>query len=253
MNTIAIIGNKGGTGKTCTAYALSTILAQRGYKVLAVDADWQGSLSRLPNIYANKGALTLDDLLKSSNLTAAVPVSTTAGFQLISCSNHGDPYAEGIHDTALKEALARFEADYDWCIIDAPPTYPAWMKIILTAAQRAIIPVGRSCISYHASAFLSATIEKVRQTTNPELIISGILQNRVYANSHLNDMFREKLQETADKLNTKIFSTEIPEEGLVTNLGFEWNEVFSRFYGCETVRCYNALVNELLLSYETET
>lgn len=125
MKTIAIVSPNSGTGKTMTTYAMCRSLTQRGFKILAVDMDWQSVLTTKAGIDPYKAEVTLYDLfMRKTTPSIRATQRTRDGFDIIPSSFQFilDENSKKVPDAKiLKEILAHFEAQYDYCIIDTPP------------------------------------------------------------------------------------------------------------------------------------
>ncbi len=248
MKTVAIMNPKGGTGKTLTAYGLSAGLARRGYKVLAVDADWQRSLSEMVEKTAPVSGVSLRDLISGEGTCSCEELSVSpAGFHLI----QGDPNLYGLHNVCRKNALAdvlkALEDKFDYCIIDAPPCLGHWAECILGASQEIIVPdhMGSILALYYMDTFCKC-IEKVRKHQNPELCVAGVL----YTEAEDDPMARPReranlLNRAAEQLKTGVYDTAISYESCAPAY-FTKSNIFESLPGAGMVLDYDRFVDEFL-------
>ncbi len=180
---ISIANQKGGVGKTTTAVNLAAALAEGGLRVLAVDLDPQGHLT------INMGCRRPDDLeLSVYNLLTDHRV-TVAEVRLHSDSVHLDFLPANIElsgaelqlvtefgrESVLDDKLAPSVAEYDYVVIDCPPSLGLLCVNALVASTDVIIPLQCEYFGMKGMQQLQRTIDRVRAKLNPELRIAGIL------------------------------------------------------------------------------
>ena len=213
---ITINIQKGGVGKTTTAHELASNLKQMRYKVLAIDLDQQQNLSAIGgaklvgyyNIYdLLKGDCIFEDCIqKGTHYDIAV-----AGKKLTEAekefTNWDDVYRL---DIAIKENKLR--DDYDFIIIDTPPSLGILPSMALTAADYVLIPVEASASGAQGLGQLYERIEKVRHPergTNKNLKIAGMLLTMFNDRTKFTQHVRSQLERLAEEVETKIFGTHI--------------------------------------------
>lgn len=181
LSTIAIVNQKGGTGKTTTAVNLAFAMAAAGRRVLAVDADPQASLTfycghderrleeqRATLYWALTGETATADLMLGDNpklLPASIALAK-ADAELLS-----EPGSSWV----LKECLATVADRFDVVLIDCPPTLTLLTVNALAAADYVLVPVKTDLLSTLGITQLLDTIQKVKRRANPRLGILGIL------------------------------------------------------------------------------
>jgi chromosome partitioning protein len=195
---IAVVNQKGGTGKTTTVANLAVAFAARGRRVLAVDVDPQASLTfyfghderRLEADHATLfwalvGERAAADMLVGDN-PALIPASIAlakADVELM---------AEPGSSWVLKESLAPLLDDFDLVLIDCPPTLTLLTVNALAAADTVLIPVKTDLLSTLGISQLLDTVQKVRRRANPALTITGILPTLYNARfAHDSDVLAE--------------------------------------------------------------
>lgn len=179
MVTISIANQKGGVGKTTTSISLGSALAQMDKKVLLVDIDPQASLTissgiNPANIEGKSIYEVLVDgldpkeiLIQKGNLSI-LPATihlAAAEIQLIN---------QVSRETFLKDILEGF-TDYDYIIIDCPPTLGLLTLNALTASDQVIIPVAAEYLAFMGLKLLMDTVSKVQAKLNKNLVIGGVI------------------------------------------------------------------------------
>ena len=179
MITLAIANHKGGVGKTATAHALGAVLAAGGLRVLLVDCDPQGSLTRSAGLndcaghslaeVLQPGGLAMSEIIQElqANLYIAPSDIALAGAELALTSRLG-------RENVIKKALAKV-AGYDLAILDCPPSLGLLTLNALVAAQGLIIPTQPMAADLRGVALFLQTIDQVREELNPGLHSLGLL------------------------------------------------------------------------------
>lgn len=209
-HTIAIIAQKGGTGKTTTTAALGAGLTRSGYSVLYIDVDPQGNLSQM--LGAATTGTTVYTLLTDRKTKARDAIQATPQGAIIAAS--GRLAEDGILTTTgkeyrLREALEPVKNDFDIILIDCPPQLGVLSINALTAADGAIIPLKADRFSLDTLGELYQTYEVVKRYTNPSLTIMGILVTQYNSRATVNRLCLEQLQEQADALGLHIYQPPI--------------------------------------------
>jgi chromosome partitioning protein len=195
---VAVVNQKGGTGKTTTVANLAVAFADRGRRVLAVDVDPQASLTfyfghderrleadRRTLFWTLVGERAAADMIIGDN-PALIPASIAlakADVELM---------AEPGSSWVLKESLAPLRDDFDITLIDCPPTLTLLTVNALAAADTVLIPVKTDLLSTLGISQLLDTVQKVRRRANPELRITGVLPTLFNARfAHDSDVLAE--------------------------------------------------------------
>lgn len=213
MKTIAICNQKGGVSKSTTVHALGAGLHRNGFRVLFIDFDPQGNLSYAMGVNQQSEHSSYEILL--GTCSAANALHTMPDGDLIAASSRLSgvdlslPQAK--KEFLLKTALAPIEDQYDYAIIDTPPSLGSLTVMALTAADTVIIPAQADIFSLQGIGQLYYTIEAIREHCNPTLSIAGILLTRYNARSILSRDVTEMIRATAQSIESKVFSTMIRE------------------------------------------
>lgn len=208
MKTIAIINLKGGVGKTTTAINLSTLLAAKYKKhVLLIDNDPQGNASQFFECYESGedtcgAAEILRREIPERWSTQGIDI-IDANISLLEADNTLRASAER-QDDRIKEYLRGIETEYDYCIIDNPPSLLMCTINALCAANEVIVPVTLDNWALDGIEMITSQIEEL-QTLNSNLKISGILLTN-YKKTDENEVAEKWLRENC---KYKIFETKI--------------------------------------------
>lgn len=173
---IAIVNQKGGTGKTTTAVNLGRAIADMGKRVLLLDLDPQGSLSYY--LGANSNVWTISDvILGDISLNNAIIqrenleiIPADISLADLEVSLAGYPQREFIIKKLLLQA-----PQFDYILMDCSPSLSVMTINALTAAKYIIVPLQMEVLSIHGLELMLETVEKIKKNLNPTLEIMGIL------------------------------------------------------------------------------
>lgn len=246
MNVVAVINQKGGVAKTSTTHAVGAGLAQRGYKVLLIDLDPQCSLSSIAG--ANRQGITiLDVLLRRAKVSQAI--QEAGGFDIIAASE--GLAAEGIlvatgKEYRLREALSSLQrGQYDYILIDCPPSLGILTINALTAANSCIVPCQADILSLEALQQLYPTIETIRTYTNSALSIMGIVLTRYNGRAILSREAAEMLEAQAQRMGSKLYRSKIRECISVREAQAMKQDIYRYAPRSNAALDYSALIDEI--------
>lgn len=179
---IALANQKGGSGKTTTAANLGACLGQQGQRVLLLDFDPQGNLT----LCMGHDVEGLERTVYSSLMDSRVPLSecrlSTAvpGVDLVPANI--DLFGAEIQlvnemgrEKILAQRLAPLVGEYDYVLIDCPPSLGLLVLNAMTAATEVLVPLQASFLALRGLGMLVETLEKARSRVNPDLRLGGIL------------------------------------------------------------------------------
>lgn len=244
---IAILNHKGGVGKTTTTINLAAALQQKKKRVLAIDMDGQANLTESfglsieeeKTVYgAMKGEYPLP-LVKTENGISIVPACldlSAAESELIN-----EPGRELI----LKGLIARLldTQQFDYILIDCPPSLGLLTLNALTAADYLIIPVQAQFLAMRGMAKITNVIEIVRERLNPNLNIGGIVITQFDKRKTLNKNVSEIIN---DSFCDKVFKTVIRDNVALAEAPIKGKNIFEYNKNSNGAKDYMSLAQEVL-------
>ena len=178
--TIALINNKGGVGKTTSCLNLGVALSLLGKKVLLVDIDPQGNLSDA-FISINQVQYTIKDLLEGTitDINQVIKRQVKPNIDLLPSNNLLNGTEEKLlnkmsRETILKRILEQIKNNYDYVLIDCPPSLNLLVLNSLTASSEAIIPIATEYHALTGTNTILQTIQQVKTLLNSDLRLSGV-------------------------------------------------------------------------------
>ena len=210
---IAIANQKGGVGKTTTAINLSACLAEQGKKVLIIDMDPQGNATSGLGYDKNEIENTVYELLLGSVSVKQCMMKTSIENLWLIPSNVDLAGAEiELLSVNNKEFILRSETDYirddyDYIMIDCPPSLNMLTINAMTTAETVLVPIQCEYYALEGLSALMPTINLVQTRLNPKLDIEGIVFTMFDARTNLSQDVVESVKNNFDK---KVFETIIP-------------------------------------------
>ena len=226
---IAVANQKGGVGKTTTAINLSSCMAELGQKVLVVDTDPQGNTTSGLGVDKDAAELTVYQLMIGEcQIRECIEHTQFERLDVIP-SNVNLAGAEidliGIEDREyiLKKALAEVREEYDFVILDCPPSLSMLTVNAMTAADTVLVPIQCEYYALEGLSQLMHTISLVQNRLNPDLEMEGVVFTMYDARTNLSlqvvENVKENLKQTVYKtiIPRNVRLAEAPSHGLPIN------------------------------------
>ena len=210
---IAIANQKGGVGKTTTAINLSSCLADKGQKVLAIDMDPQGNMTSGLGIDKDEVEKTVYDLIiGEAEVSEVIQKDVMENLDVIP-TNIDLSAAEieliGIEEKEyiVKNAIQNVKDNYDFIIIDCPPSLSMLTINAMTTADSVLVPIQCEYYALEGLSQLMHTVQLVKERLNPVLEIEGVVFTMYDARTNLSLQVVENVK---DNLQQNIYKTIIP-------------------------------------------
>ena len=247
---IAIVNQKGGVGKTTTAVNLSTVLAQKGKKVLLIDEDPQGNATSGLGIEKNVEKSIYDVLINETTFEETIIKTSIKNLYLCPSNiNLAGAEVELVNmisrESKLKEKMEEIKEKFNYIIIDCPPSLGLLTINSLTAANSIMIPIQCEYYALEGVGQLMNTVNLIKKQLNKDLYIEGVVLTMNDARTNLSN---QVISEVKKYFKDNVYKTIIPRNVKLSEAPSYGMPITAYAPRSKGSKCYEKLANELLKS-----
>lgn len=244
--TIAVLNQKGGVGKTTTTINVATCLQKSGKSVLIIDLDPQGNATSGIGLQKEDCIQTTYSVITGGgSLAEAIVEVPRLGIGIVPANSslaaaETDLAGELMRESKLKEALTG--VTYDYILIDCPPALGLLTINALTAANYVLIPVQTEYYAMEGLSQLLSVIQRIRQGLNPDLELLGVIATMFDSRTSLSS---QVLNELKKHFGDKVFDTVIPRNVRLAEAPSYGKTILEHDKWSKGARSYKQLAREI--------
>ncbi|MCC9138801.1 ParA family protein [Pontibacter silvestris] len=248
MKVISFINHKGGIGKTSSALNVGYSLKSRGYRTLLIDMDSQSNLTLALGLDKNiknhvgkfiEGELLFEEVVKTANNLDILPASKLVAKTEKDLGNQPDFAFE------LKERLDQVKDNYDFCIIDCPPSLGVFVYMVMVTSSYIFIPMQPEFFAFEGLENIVEAFNKVKKHYNPGLKIGGVFFTK-YNPKIRNTMYTELVDTIKEQYNELVLKTSIRENVKIGHAQIFKTNLFELDSNSNGAKDYDNLTTEIL-------
>lgn len=248
MKVITLSNQKGGCGKTTTAQTLAIGLVNRGYKVLAIDADPQCNLSSVFGLMSQKKTKgTLLDVMKQDLSIKSCAFPVRIGLDVLASNpdlNKADKEFAEIGDSVILNDALEEVTDYDFVVVDTPPNMGALTTNALMASDFCIVPMTPDYFSIQGLQQLNRQVQIVKRFGSSVEVL-GILLTRC-DRTNLSNIITNDIKKAAETLGTTVFNSCISQAVAIRESQLIQSDIYASSPKSKVVQEYDLFIDECI-------
>ncbi len=250
MKIVSISNIKGGVGKTTTAAVLAVGLAEKGYRVLLIDSDPQTNLTMCFLQEQTDELSSLYDIYGDGESIDDVKVPVRDNMDLVigdfELCNADMQFTKAGRLKMLKKAIKSIGTEYDFIVIDTPPNLGILSLNAFIASNYVLVPMTVDSFSLKGVRLLKETLGDVKDETEKELPVAGILLTRYNSRTNVSKLLEKSLNSAATLLDTELFKSRTRQAVVVQESQIAKEDLFSYSPNAKVAEDYKGFIDEFL-------
>ena len=250
MKIVSISNIKGGVGKTTTAAVLAAGLAEKGYRVLLIDSDPQTNLTMCFLQEQTDELSSLYDIYGDGESIDDVKVPVRDNMDLVigdfELCNADMQFTKAGRLKMLKKAIKSIGTEYDFIVIDTPPNLGILSLNAFIASNYVLVPMTVDSFSLKGVRLLKETLGDVKDETEKELPVAGILLTRYNSRTNVSKLLEKSLNSAATLLDTELFKSRTRQAVVVQESQIAKEDLFSYSPNAKVAEDYKGFIDEFL-------